>query len=591
MRKLIYILLVAILLITPSCRKESIPDIVASEGYGAIELTLSSQNAIRLKTKSDEDELLEGLRFENVLVILTDNADNVVGKVYKEYPYSPLSGDIQTEVTAQNITQDVIYFDHLLPGNYHAFVYANINHTDWQQGGSGNISSQELLVQIGDSFSSYFEHELLNLTTAGSDVPADPSNSMLLTGRLDISVGLTVISKTIDLLRPVVHFKVSVRNHTQFPVSVDELRFSPFNPDKAYLLDHRDASGVPSVPFGVTYREMPTFGTSAEDDASVDANTEEVIYQRLMYENAYPGTYKVYATLTLDRSPSLDPIQLRLGDLPFGVIDFTILNEMNDGEQVDVLVTNPQISPRSGRIFAYISRNNYMAWESAGYSNYDNFYTRALAIYNKGAYDYSEHYTDPAQHGYSSWDGVSPDASEVPTFNYEDKGSLYFHTLSKSGGLFTLEGLAINNSTKGVVSGSSISGIRFEEGQVVPDKNPPDVGGKLVRFINSSNNKYIQANTNWNKDQARQQQSNLMWQDSGTNQDRQFMLFGKYLCGGKMKRILKENNKEVPLTYMARNEEINLVINVYYADQEGTLNFEVYNSDWITSTESSHTFN
>ena len=57
-----------------------------------------------------------------------------------------------------------------------------------------------------------------------------------------------------------------------------------------------------------------------------------------------------------------------------------------------------------------------------------------------------------------------------------------------------------------------------------------------------------------------------------------------------MKRILKENNKEVPLTYMARNEEINVIINVYYSDKQGELNFVVDNSTWGTATESTHTF-
>ena len=60
-----------------------------------------------------------------------------------------------------------------------------------------------------------------------------------------------------------------------------------------------------------------------------------------------------------------------------------------------------------------------------------------------------------------------------------------------------------------------------------------------------------------------------------------------------LKRLLKENNKEVPLTYMARNEEINVVINVYYADQSGEITFTVDNTHWTDAgaTTSTHTFN
>ena len=92
---------------------------------------------------------------------------------------------------------------------------------------------------------------------------------------------------------------------------------------------------------------------------------------------------------------------------------------------------------------------------------------------------------------------------------------------------------------------------------------------------------------------AKQKESNFLWQNGGTHQDRQLMLFGKYLTGGALKRILKDNNKEVPLTYMARNEEINVVINVYYSDQEGKITFEVDNSTWddARATTSEHTFN
>ncbi len=592
MRKTSFILLALTAFFAWSCHKDVEPGGSLS-GYGSIELSLGSSNAIRLATKTNADDLLEGLRFNNVLVILVDNSDKVIGNVYKTYPYTNGGGsDIQDSEVATSVTEDVIHFEHLLPGDYHVYAYANINATEWQKTGE-EITVQEKAVATGD-FSGYLNRELLSLTSAGTDVPVNPSEAMLLTGHKTIPVGLSVVNDTLDLIRPLVRFKVTVRNHTRFPVNVDELRFSHFNPDKAYLLDHRDASGIPSVPAGVTYRSMPAFDTSAGDDNSVAANAEEVIYQRLMYENAYPGTYKIFAALTLNRtSESLGNLQLSLGDHPFGAIDYQTLSEMDDDEEVDVLVTNPQISPRSGRIFGYISANNYMAWESAGYENYNGYYSRAKAIYDQEVSHTYTQYTDAATQGYAAWDGISAHSpKETNGFNYSGAKSQYFHRLSKSNGLFTIEGLAINGSAKGTVSGTSISGFRIEAGSVVSGKNPSDVGGKLVRFKNDSDGKYIQANTNYKADVPKQQESNLMWQSGGTHQDRQFMLFGKYMSGGLLKRLLKENNKEVPLTYMARNEEINVVINVYYADQAGEITFTVDNSHWTGegTTTSTHIF-
>ena len=103
---------------------------------------LSSRDAISLQTKTEANDLLDGLRFTNVLVILVDHSNNVVGNVYKEYPY----GSSQTD--------DVIHFEHLNPGNYTAYAYANIDAEAWQKSGEV-ISGQEKVTTSGD-FSSFF---------------------------------------------------------------------------------------------------------------------------------------------------------------------------------------------------------------------------------------------------------------------------------------------------------------------------------------------------------------------------------------------------------------------------------------------------
>ena len=588
-----------------SCLKEVEPG-DAQSGYGGIELRLDSSNSIRVETKTltPEEELLEGLRFDNVLVILVNNSGKVVSNIYKTYPYTNGGGgDIQDSEVANSVTDDVIHFDHLLPGDYHVYAYANINATEWQKTGGDLIESKEKAVAADDSFSGYLNRELLSLTSAGTDVPADPSTSMLLTGHKTIPVGLSVVNETLDLTRPLVRFKVTVRNHTRFPVNVDELRFSHFNPDKAYLLDHRDASGVPSVPAGVTYRSMPAFDPSGDDDNSVAANAEEVIYQRLMYENVYSGVYKIYTTLTLDRSSeTLDDLHLSLGDHPFGAIDLATLNEMDEGEQVDVLVVNPQISVRSGRILCYVNPSeNNMVWESAGYENYNGFLNRALAIWNGVSdYDYSTRYSGLTNtNGYSGWDGFpASEGSEAKHFDYTGARSRYFHTLTKSNGTFSISGLALQQSNSDNYGKclTAITGLTIEQGVSYKKnnvwKNPEDMSSKLVRFKKNTND-YIQCDALWSETKPNKLTNLKLFAGNQANGDRQFALFGKYMSGGLLKRILKHNNKEVPLTYMARNEEVNVVINVYYADQAGNVTFTVDNTHWTTAgaTTSTHTFN
>ena len=115
----------------------------------------------------------------------------------------------------------------------------------------------------------------------------------------------------------------------------------------------------------------------------------------------------------------------------------------------------------------------------------------------------------------------------------------------------------------------------------------------MINFIQDDSGLYLRSDCFYNSsDLDVTKKSRLVWQSYVNDKhDFQFMLFRQKRDGAPLKRILKESHKEVPLTYMTRNEDIKLVINVFYADQEGTLNFDVDNSTWTTPSESSHTFN
>lgn len=583
MRKLSVILLLSALLATWSCRKELVLDEVCS-GYGSIELSLSSQTAIRLETKSESDDLLEGLRFRNVLVILTDNSGKVVGKEYKEY--------------VSSMTQDVIQFDHLLPGNYHAYAYANIDRTQWQD--SDRISTQEKEVAEGSSFSAFLDRELLNMTTAGVDELASVSEAMLMTGDLAIPVGLSVISRTIELLRPVVRFNVHIHNHTPYPVTVKDLSFSQFSADRAYILPHLDANGVPTVPAGATYSTPPAYDDSSPEE--VAANSEQRVYQTLLYENVAPSTYRTYVTLELDRSgESLSNLEVSMGERPFGPLDSQVFADMNEGESVDVLVINPRKQTRSARLYYGVSTEDNYAWESIGYDSYTKLVNRVMAIYNESpSHNYVDYTYSGAGSNYSGlagWTGLAEDDPLGPpngttiTFDYTGANSgnpkKYFRKLTKDeNGKFSIEGLSS--------SATSLTDMTIEKGTKTDNNRfAADLDGNLLVNFKNSGGKYLKSDCMYNEStEGKAKYTKLLW-DSAKNQDHQFILFGKYCVGGALKRILKDNNKEVPLTYMARNEDINLVINVYYADQEGAIDFVVDNSHWTDAgtTTSSHTFN
>ncbi|MBR5924676.1 MAG: hypothetical protein IKZ60_04375 [Bacteroidales bacterium] len=585
-------ILLFVLLLAVSCQKER-AYVEQSAGLSSIILKLDSSTAIRMETKTPTD-LQEGLEFKNLLVILTDNTHKVVGKVTKTY-------------TAPYPEDDLIEFDDLLPGNYTAYAYANYDAEDWQD---DTVTDEEYTVTVGDENydNDYLDRELLTLT--GTNAPKDPTaspaaSSMLLTGKLDIPLGLNAAEKTLYLTRPVVRFKVTVHNYTPFSVTVHDLSFSHFNPDRAYLLDH-SSDGIPGIPSGVTYRELPAYNSSSP--ATVSANNEGCVYSTLLYENASPYTYKVFASLTLNRhssDPGLNDLDMSLGGGGFGVVDYNTVHGMDEGEHLDVLMINPRTTTRGGRLFYGIGDTG-LAWESCGYSTYDRFFARAQAIYREASVHEYQGFTYTGfkndKSGLAGWSGNAADAPLTYTdegtkkyfFNYSGKRSTYFHRLTKTGGKYTLDGLTTNPP-----SGTSISQMSVAPCWFISGRFPTDIpNGAYVQFVNDNSSdsnygKYLRADNAYNAStEAAAKLSTLSWDNGAQNQhDHMFILFASYGSGAALNRMLKDNNKSVPLTYMSRNEEVNVVINVYYADQAGTLNFVVDNSTWTTATGVSHTFN
>ena len=599
------LVLLAVLLTGWACKGGLQPAGTASGECSAI-FRLTSQDAVTLRTKSDADDLLDGLRFTNVLVILVDNSGNVVGNVYKEYPYDPSAtgnDQDQEEVTGSSLTDDVIHFEHLNPGNYTAYAYANIDAEAWQESGAEIFASGQEKGKVTGDFSAFLQREL-----KAAD-PVTPSSageaSMLLTGQAEVPVGLSVETHIVYLKRPVVRLRVYINNTTPYPVRVDELVFSDFNADRAYIVGRSDENGAPSMPSGVTYGPLPAYPILSASPSTIPQSgaagyeEEYLVYETLLYENACPEPYELFASLTLD--PSDLNLQAYLGQKIIEPVNSATVNGMAVGEQMGVLLTNPRKQTRSARLYYGVSAEDYYAWESCGYDSYTNLLTRVTAIFTESPSHYYLNYsyngTGSNQAGLAGWTGLDADAPLGPapngptiTFDYTGANSgspkKYVRTLTKnSDGTFSFEGLSTTATSLAniqVVQGGSTDNNRFAT-------DLPRTF--LVNFKNSSG-KYLKSDSMYsesNVDKAKK--SKLLWDGTTTNQDHQFMLFRERRGSAPLKRILKESHKEVPLTYMTRNEDIKLVINVFYADQEATLNFDVDNSTWTTPVQSSHSFN
>lgn len=591
MRKVRFILVLTLFLSAAlACRKEQGPEDGIAGECSAV-FRLSSRDAISLQTKTDADDLLDGLRFTNVLVILVDHSNNVVGNVYKEYPYNPAA-------------DDVIHFEHLNPGNYTAYAYANIDAEAWQKSGEV-ISGQEKVTTSGD-FSSFLERELKAANPVTPTVAGE--TTMLLTGQAEVLVGLSVETHTVYLKRPVVRLRVYINNTTPYPVRLDDLQFSEFNADRAYLIGRSDDSGVPSVPAGVTYGPLPSYPIlsaspeTAPQSGAPGYEEEYLVYETLLYENACPDPYKVFALLTLD--PADKNLQMSLGEMVFEPVSASTLNGMENGKQMDVLLIYPRKQTRSARLYYGVSAEDNYAWESCGYEVYSNLLNRVRDIFTESPshsyFGYSYNGLAGTNSGLAGWTGLEADAPLGPapngptvTFNYTGANSgtpkKYVRTLTRGAdGKFSFEGLSTSTTI--------LTNMRIQQGSKIDGEKrfAKDLPGDcMINFIQDDSGLYLRSDCFYNSsDLDVTKKSRLVWQSYVNDKhDFQFMLFRQKRDGAPLKRILKESHKEVPLTYMTRNEDIKLVINVFYADQEGTLNFDVDNSTWTTPSESSHTFN
>ena len=178
-------------------------------------------------------------------------------------------------------------FVNLDVGNYMLYAYANTERSLLSE-----VRDMLATLEVGDSFDSS-RYDALFTTLTNRETPTlDSTNPLLLTASKALSVGVENSSTTIDMLRPIVWFEVRLFNHSDYPMQVDDVSFSNFNPSTSYILSKDGA-----IPSSVTYRGLPLYTTySGGEDVVVPAATESCIYETALFENRAPS-YTMSLTL------------------------------------------------------------------------------------------------------------------------------------------------------------------------------------------------------------------------------------------------------------------------------------------------------
>lgn len=259
MKRFIYISILVLLAIVVGCSRS---ENIGSE-QGGLTVTVSAVQHTRATAPGDGD-IYTGGGMEDVTLVLV----NSMGYISEIQRITALTGEEQKVKSVTFVNLDV--------GNYMLYAYANTERSLLTE-----VKSMLDNLTVGSAFDSA-RYDALFTTLTNRDTPViDTTHPLLLTAAKAVSVGVENSSTTIDMLRPVVWFEVRLYNHSDYPMQIDDISFSNFNPSTSYILPKDGA-----IPASVSYRALPLYDTyTGGEDISVPAATESCVYLTPLFEN------------------------------------------------------------------------------------------------------------------------------------------------------------------------------------------------------------------------------------------------------------------------------------------------------------------
>ena len=479
----------------------------------------------------------DGYFYNNVLVVITNEARQVIDLRYEEYGTPEQETDVN--------------FEDLKVGTYHVYAYANIDHTDWQVAGRTIADIEKVLVGNRETGGAMLDEDRTLATLTPGAVPEYPERAMLLTGHSVVSVGSFRNIGHVDLLRPVVRLNVYLDNHTGFNVTLKDLSFSNFNPSCSFLFGHRDASGRPLVPEGASFGPLPDYDKSQPVTATHGSRMP--VYSRLLYEGSSGEEYRMFATVEMELEGGGKSTQILSQMKPHLLKPSDVLAmEVGDAKRVMLVAPNT----RNGGFFGVNGNSNLK--KSATYNSEANYLAAATDILD-----------------------------DQSIRNY------YIFTLTKTG--LNTEGIGIYtlvNGTRNILRGNNIDRAYVEEGGLPTSSNYPisaDFDGFLFRFRTDTWNHrdYLRANGGDTSPGYNDQSSKTEYLTEGNFQ---WAVYEVESAGATLRLIDNQTARVTELTHMLRNQELNIVMNVYYEESEHQFSFCVDNVYWTEGHQSSHVF-
>ena len=205
-----------ILLLAFACKKENSPEVI-QDGTGSLVLNIGSST--KAGTAADGDKR------NNLHVWVTD-------KSYKVVRYASWTGSNNAQVTMDaSLAAATVSISNINRGEYNIYIIANA---------PSSFTFPAVGETIGDTFKKY----VINLPDGGKEPDfGDDGMPLTLISSVEISPGKNVLNA--ELVRVCGRLRVSVRNHTAGRnIFLQSVKLGARNPDRGYLF-HQDGHAIP----------------------------------------------------------------------------------------------------------------------------------------------------------------------------------------------------------------------------------------------------------------------------------------------------------------------------------------------------------
>lgn len=501
-----------ILLLAFACKKENSPEVI-QDGTGSLVLNIGSST--KAGTAADGDKM------NNLHIWVTDKSDVVVR-------YASWTGSDNGQVTMNaSLAAATVSISNINRGEYNIYIIANA---------PSSFTYPAVGAPIGDSFKKF----VLKLPD-GRIEPDFGTGGMPLTliSSVSISPGKNVLNA--ELVRVCGRIRVSVRNHTTSKnIFLQSVKLGARNPDRGYLF-HQNGHAVPD---GTTYRDF----------VSIDNGDGKTVTSYIM-----PGTMETVIDQYIFET-GLDAVANMSLSFSGGIFAQNIVSAVVQAAKMDVY------SP--GTEFAGFYKNNI---------NRPNTY---FIIRNSGAnYFLRSNGTGMKQYYHNT-------VEELLASNEVER---YFWTFDvKSYVASSRYGKSVVNSIKNVFEGKyvNISTTDYDpvtlsstaQSLIVGTQSP----GMLIRY-NDGQYKVYCSYTNGDDVRSRYYTNGenfVYWKMIPVTKKQEDVLTFTGAEKDFHKKVssidyIDDFGISVPLTDICRNEDVNVIINVFYNPEYASVYFEV----------------